>query len=464
MNKESKGLDINVKTFITSILVIFVLMLASYCLTFIIPSGIYARVLNESGNLVIDLEKGYTPTQGGLSFIKFLLSPILVLTTSNGSLIFVIVIFLLIIGGAFNTLEKCNLMKYMLNKIAGKYYHSRFKLLSFVSLFFMTMGAFVGSFEEVVPLVPICVALTNSLGFDVYTGLFISLLSVGCGFSTGVCNAFTVGIAQQMVGLPIFSGISLRLLSFVCIYSILTLLIQLHARKVVKPIDESDFEYVQDSKMEKAYKTFAITMFLGIVIVLSSPILTFLQDYTLVIVALTFLIASISSPLLCGMKYKELGINMLDGAKMMLPAAIMILMASSIRYILEESYVLDTLLYYLINISSSLDKWVLVIFIYLIVQIMDFFVSSGSAKAFMLIPLIVPVAQVYGISSQLCILAYAFGDGFSNVFFPTNPALLISLSMANISYGKWVKHTWLFMLINQLLTTAILLLGFIIKY
>jgi uncharacterized ion transporter superfamily protein YfcC len=96
----------------------------------------------------------------------------------------------------------------------------KYLLLPLVSLFFMGLGAFVGSFEECVPLVPIAVALAYSLGWDALTGLGMSLLAVGFGFSTGVCNPFTVGVAQELAGLPMFSGIWMRLLTFVLITAV----------------------------------------------------------------------------------------------------------------------------------------------------------------------------------------------------------------------------------------------------
>ena len=95
---------------------------------------------------------------------------------------------------------------------------------------------------------------------------------------------------------------------------------------------------------------------------------------------------------------------------------------------------------------------------------MNFFISSGSAKAFLLIPLIVPMAQLFGIEAQLCVMAFAFGDGFSNVFYPTNPALLISLGLADVSYGDWFKWSWKFQTLNLLLTSGILLLGLLAGY
>ena len=95
---------------------------------------------------------------------------------------------------------------------------------------------------------------------------------------------------------------------------------------------------------------------------------------------------------------------------------------------------------------------------------MNFFIPSGSAKAFMLIPIIVPMAQMFGISAQLCVVAFAFGDGFSNVFYPTNPALLISLGLADVKYVDWFKWSWKFQILNILLTSGILLLGLAVGY
>ena len=95
---------------------------------------------------------------------------------------------------------------------------------------------------------------------------------------------------------------------------------------------------------------------------------------------------------------------------------------------------------------------------------MNFFISSGSAKAFLLMPLIVPVAEVFGISSQLCVTAFAFGDGFSNVMYPTNAVLLIALGVGGVDYGKWFKWTLPFQIFNLFLTSGLLLFGYVIGY
>ena len=463
---QKKGLNISVRSFITALIVIFALMVASYVLAIAIPGGEYARTVDENGNTVIDTENGFSYVEGGIPFYKWALSPILVLGASGNGTLIAVIAFLLVIGGVFNALEHCGLMKYLLDKLANRFGKLRYSLMAVTVLFFMAMGALIGSFEECVPLVPIVVALSINLGWDALTGVGMSLLAAGCGFAAGVFNPFTVGVAQQLAGLPMFSGASMRILSFVLIYFLLLFFIRLHAKKIEKPLSEctSADTFVSDSKMDKGIMFFAVPLGIGIAAIFCSGFITALQDYTMIIVAVAFLIAGISACLATGMVGKILGKSFLQGIGSIFPAVLMILMASSIKYTLEEAQVLDTILHGAVELAQVMPKWAVVLFIYLIVLVMNFFVSSGSAKAFMLIPLIVPIAQVFGISPQLCILAFAFGDGFSNVFYPTNAALLIGLGLVDVSYLKWVKWTWKFQAANLILTSLLLMLGLAVGY
>lgn len=436
---ENKGRNVSVRSFLTAIVVIFLLMVLCYILTFLIPGK-------------------------GLPFWKWALSPFLVVGAEGGGTLIAVIAFLLVIGGIFTALDRCGLMRYMLDKTAHKFGAVRYKLMAVITFLFMATGAMIGSFEECVPLVPIVVALSLSLGWDALTGMGMSLLAVGYGFASGVCNPFTVGVAQQLAGLPMFSGVWLRLLSFVLIYCILLGFLRFYAKKIQKPLSTMESSFTADPKMDRALGWFLWVLGIGICLVLSSGFITALQDYTMIIVAVMFLAAGIISTLVSGMSGKALGNACLDGIISIFPAVLMILMAASIRYTLEESGSLDTLLQGAVTLAQGLPGWVVVLFIYLLVLIMNFFIPSGSAKAFMLIPLIVPLGELFGISAQLCVLAFAFGDGFSNVFYPTNPALLIGLSLADVNYGKWFKWSGPFQLINLVLTALILLLGYWVGY
>lgn len=390
--REKKGLNINVTSFISAIVVLLILMTLTYGFTFLIPGG-------------------YIP------FWKWLLSPILVLVSEDSGALLGIIAFLLIIGGIFNCLEKYGLMKYVLEKITYRFGKERYKLLAIVTLFFMVMGSLIGTYEECVPLVPVIVAMAIRLGWNAYVGLGMSILAAGCGFSAGVLNPFTVGVAQELVGLPMFSGIWFRIVAFVLVYVLLMTFLYCYARRIERPVQETK------------------------------------ESITLME----------ASHAVAG-KGKTIVHTFCNGVISVLPAIVMILMANSIKYTLLEANILDTILQEMVAVAKTLPRWSVVLFIYFITLLIEFFVASGSAKAFLLMPLLVPVAEVLGISAQLCIIAYAFGDGFSNVFYPTNPVLLISLGLSDTDYGKWMKWSWKFQVMTLMLTSGLLLVGLAIGY
>ncbi|MBR4983040.1 MAG: hypothetical protein IKY94_10815 [Lachnospiraceae bacterium] len=395
--KQDAVVDIGIKSFITAIIVIFIMMILTYILTFIIPGG-------------------------SIPFWKWLLSPILVLFgEDNGSLIAIIAL-LILLGGVFNCLDKFGVLRILLDKLTEKFGKNRKILLAVIPLFFMVLGSMVGTYEECVPLVPVVVALAIRFGWDALTGLGMSILAAGCGFAAGLCNPFTIGVAQELVGLPMFSGLWFRAVGFVVIYLLLLLFLFAYAKKIEKPIEnimlsgstsyykKEKKHYYLDSKVKKLLQTFG------------------------------------------------------NGVISVLPGVLLILMANSIRFIMMEGNILDAILQGAVSVIEGLPGWSVILFIYMLVLLLNFFIPSGSAKAFLLMHLLVPVAEKFHISAQLCIMAFAFGDGFSNVFYPTNPVLLISLGLANVSYGKWVKWSVKFQFANLILTAMLLLIGFALGY
>ena len=463
---EAQGINIGARSFLIALGIIFLLMVFTYILTLVIPGGEYARITDEAGHTVIDPEGGFQYVDGGIPFWKWLLSPFLVLGAEGSGTIIAVLIFLLVIGGVFNALSAGGLMNYMLDRIVDRFGKVRYRLMAVLIFFFMAMGSLVGSFEEVIPMAPIVVALATALGWDPVTGVAMSLLAAGCGFAAGVANPFTIGVAQGLAGLPMFSGMWLRAVSFILIYALLLWFVRSRARKTERPVDEAAAAngFVRDPKMDRGLRVFAVLLGIGILIVLSSGFITALQDYTMIIVALMFLAAGISSLLISGMSVKELGKFFLKGIVAISPSIIMILMAASIKYTMTEAKILDTILHSAAEMAGGMPKAGVVLFIYAICLVMNFFISSGSAKAFLLIPIIAPLAQLFGINMQLAIVAFAFGDGFSNVIYPTNAGLLITLGITDVSYGEWFRYSWKFQALNLLLTSGILLFGLAVGY
>ena len=455
---------INLKSYLSSLIVLFILMIVTYILTFIIPSGEYPRIINEAGNEVIDISSDFTFVDGNIPFWKWLLSPILVLGASGSFTIIAVIILLVVIAAIFSPLNESNVIKYLIEKIAYKYGNKKYKLIVILTLVFMLQGSLIGSYEEVVPLVPIIVALSLMIGFDVLLGIGMSLVATGCGFAVGITNPFTIGVAQELAGLPMFSGSWFRILSFVLVYALLLLFLITYAKKIEKKDCMSNFTFEKDERLDRASNAFVIILAIGVLIVLSSAFIKFLQDYTMIIVMLMFLIAGVVSSILSKIPFKVFAKSALGGILGIIPAIVLILMASSIKYTLTEAKVLDTIMYYSSNIAKSIPRVTVGLFIYLIALILEFFIASGSAKAFLLIPLLVPIASIFNISPQLCIVAYAFGDGFSNIFYPTNPVLLITLGLNEVKYTDYMKRFILFAITNLVLTSLLLIFGLLIGY
>ena len=395
-NKDKKPMEASVQSFITAIAVIFVMMVLTYILTFIIPGG-------------------------GIPFWKWILSPVLVLFGEDSGSLIAIIALLVVLGGVFNSLDKFGVLRLLLDKITAKFGRSRRVLLAVIPLFFMVLGSAAGSYEECVPLVPVVIALSIRLGWDVLTGLGMSVLAVGCGFAAGVCNPFTIGVAQELAGLPMFSGMWYRVIAFVIIYILLMMFLLIHVKKIERPMSEEMISEASAGNVKQIMHS-------------------------------------------SGSRLWKLGITFKDGVVSVLPGVLLILMANSIRFTLMEGNILDTLLQGAVSLASGMPRWGVILFIYGLVLVMNFFIPSGSAKAFLLMPLIVPLAEAFGISAQLCVMAFAFGDGFSNVFYPTNPVLLISIGLANVSYGTWAKWSGKFQLLNLFVTCGLLLLGMMIGY
>ena len=387
--KKEKGTgEVGIKSFMTAMIVIFIMMVFTYGLTMVVPGG-------------------------GIPFFQWLFSPILVLFGEDNTSLISIIALLVGLGGIFNCLDKFGVLKFLLDKITGKFSNNKMAFLAVTILFFMLLGSVAGTYEECAALVPVVVAVALRFGWDALTGLGMSILAAGCGFAAGICNPFTIGVAQEIAGLPMFSGMGDRIINFIFIYFLLLIFLVYHIRKIEKT--EVGRTAKEDTK-EGEEKTFPVSV-------------------------------------------KNTGFLFWEGVKNILPGILLILMANSIKFTLMEGKVVDIMLESAISMAEGLPGWAVILFIYGLVLVMNFFIPSGSAKAFLLIPLIVPVAQAFGIPAQLCIMAFAFGDGFSNVFYPTNPVLLISLGLAKVSYGEWVKWSIKFQMINILMTSLILLSG-----
>lgn len=478
--EEKAGAQISQKAFIQATIILLALMITAGILTRTIPAGAYQRTLVDGREMIIPDSFQYT-TNPAYPIWRWFTAPIEVLWGPDSATIIVILVFLLLIGGAFAILDKTGILKSALARIVHKLGNRKYLLLLAVTLFFMLLGAFFGIFEEVVPLVPLMIALSYLLGWDSLVGLGMSILATNMGFSAAITNPFTIGVAQKLAGLPLFSGSGLRIIIFAAFYAILASFLINYAKKIEKS-PQSSLVYQEDRvaqprfttldlnqnqmtfAMKRAILWFAVSLILILIILISGPFIPAISTYSLPLVGVLFFLGAIGAGCFAGVSLKSVLSAAVEGMTGIAPGIPLILMASSVKMIVYKGGILDTLLYKASSSFSHSSPFLSVVLILGLSLLLEFFISSGSAKAFLLIPILLPLADLVGVSRQLTVLAYCFGDGFSNLAYPTSAVLLISLGLTVVSYPKWIRWTlrlWGWVAVAVL---AFLGLGILIQY
>lgn len=490
---QAKTITISQKSIIIAIAIVLVLVLVAVIFTQVLPRGSYERIVDADGNVSI-VPDSYKE-DASLSKIKWwqvIFSPFMILDPAqDGALmVWAILALLIVIGAVFTALDKTGIMSYMVESLRNKFTNKKYILLFILPLVFMSLGSTAGMFEELIPLAPVVVLLSYAFGWDALVGLGMSILAACFGFTAGIVNPFTVGISQSLVGLPMFSGISMRLLTFAVAYIILMAFMFPYARKIEKKptlssvyledfkrkkdFDFENTEFVYDEGKSKALKWFAAWL---IVIVLLAVISIFIQptyipalgdfalaDYILYITVAIYVIAGIGACVMCNLKGKALLKELGKGALTLLPAVAMILVAGGVRYIIQTGNVMDTILFNIIELCKGQSPAAIILVIYVAVFVFEIFIPSGSAKAFLLMPMIGAICSQVGIDAQVAVLAMSYGDGFSNVLLPTNAGLLLILGMTTVNYPKWLKWSGKIQLALLLATIGILMLAQFVVY
>ncbi len=472
-NKEKAFASISVKSFIVVVAILTFMIALCGILSLVIPQGQFERTAD--GEIIAG-----TFTQGeasGLAFWKIITAPVRVFFAEGSLTIIMICLFLLIMSGVFNLLEKTNGIKVIMNRLVKKFEPKKKLVICFAILFFMLFGSFFGLFEELVTLLPFVTVFMLSLGFDTMTGLGVCMLSACFGFSAAITNPFSVGIASSFAGISTTNGIWLRIIFFVLIYALVCLFMLWYINKISKkpeysPTYNDDLEKRQklvtpEEKQEnegKIFKTFLIFFIVQFVVLLAIAFIRPISGLAIPILSVTFLLGGIIAGLIVEKQKSKIFVYLGKGALAMLPAVLLIALASSVNLVMTESKIIDTIMNAVINFLDGQNSFVCILFIYLLILILQVFIGSASAKIFLIMPILLPICSVIGISPNMLILTYCMADGFSDVFLPTNPVLLIGLSMSNVSYGKWIKWTWKIQLIVLALSLLVLLFGLAVGF
>lgn len=463
MNQEKKRFKM-----INSFALLFFVIIFAAILTHIIPAGQFDKV-EVNGRMVVDPVSFKLIASTPASFFDVFRAVPYGLVASA-----MLVIGTMIIGGSIGVIQETGALNIGISKAISKLGNKGGNLvLILIFCIFATLGGFLGFIEASIPFIPLAISVAIGLGYDSIIGVAVALLGAMIGFSSGPTNPLTVGISQSLAGLPMFSGLSFRIVIFV-----ITIIVSLHhilkystlikadpSKSLMKDIDTSDLSFDVDlfekEKFKLAHKLIILTLIgcLGLFIYGALNFRWYFNELS----ALFILTAVIAGAL------GRLGINktaevFIKGASKIASGALIIGVARGIQWILESGNIIDTLIYSISTPLSTLPPLVSAIAMLLFICVVNFFIPSGSGKAIITMPIMIPMADIVGISRQTTILAYQLGDGITNIIYPTLGVVLIALAFGKVPFDKWFKFTILLVIKLLILSMIFLFIAVKINY
>jgi len=354
-----------------------------------------------------------------------------------------IIVFILIVGGAFWLLNATGAVSAGISRFIARIGRYDAIVLVSISLLFSLGGAVLGMCEETIPFVGIMVPLVVSLGYDAFMGMLIVFVAASIGFSSAFLNPFTVGIAQGMADLPLFSGMEYRLFCWGFFTLLLIVFVLVYARKTkrktgIQPTS-GPTEAPSSPTLTRRQKWILVILLLTVVALIVGVTC---WDWYLPEISGLFLLMGILCGVIAGFPANRIADEFIAGAKDILSAALVVGFASGIIVLLQDGQVIDTMLASLQRGLEGTSPATSLSAMYGIQALINFVIPSASAKAAATIPIMAPFADMVGVSRQAMVLAFQFGDGFTNLLTPTSGALMAALAMARIPYTKWVKWVW----------------------
>ncbi|WP_424244047.1 putative ion transporter superfamily protein YfcC [Elusimicrobium posterum] len=451
-------------------LLIFCILIATAVMSWIIPAGKFERV-EQNGQTLTVPGSYHSVERNAQGVTDVLLAPIKGFQASSG-----IVIFIFILGGVFTIIERTGTIHAFIQKISYFFTHKKHlkKFFIPVSMFaFSLCGALFGMEEEVIIFVPIFIPLAISLGYDTMVGMTVPFLGAFAGFCAAFFNPFTVGIAQSIAELPMYSGMEYRIVVWLIATSIVTAYVSAYGAKVLAHPTKS-FTYhmdlekraqmkivneieLQNPKITFSHKAVVAIFLLGIFGVVFG-----VNKYSWYIDEIGALFLAVG--LLCAI-FGRLGVTqttdaLLDGMKSMISVALLLSLARSIIVVATDGNILDTFLYWMALGIGKMPHMLAAQAMFVFQTILNFFIASGSGQAVLTMPIMAPLSDLVGVSRQTAVLAYQFGEGWGNPIIPTAPVTVAVLTIAGISWTRWLKWFWKLELLLIIMSVLLLTLPF----
>lgn len=439
-----------------TLVVLFTMVVLAQILTYLIPAGSFDRVETDAGRMqVVPGSFHLTPEIPALSPLAFLTA-----LPKGFSGAHTIIFFVFIIGGAFAVLRSTGAVDAGMGALLRRWGNQPFWLVAGGTTLFAVGSSTVGFGEEYYPFVPVLISMTLALGFDRLTAIAMIMIGYGTGFGAATINPFTTLIAQDIAGLDPASGLWYRLVLFFVFVPIGIHHVWSYAKKVKRdpaasfvadvsvPDDVSipsrEYAEAMGDQAPMTAKQKLILFVVGIAMVILIYGMTMwhwgLDEMQGVFVALMLIIAIIAriSP-------DRVAVLFGTGAASFTSVALLIGVARGIQVVLDEGGVVDSMVYGISVPLQELPGALSAVGMFFVQSLANFFIPSGSGQAFVTMPIMAPLADLVGVSRQVAVLAFQFGDGFSNILIPTQYVLIGILAMAGIPYDRWLRFIVPFM-------------------
>ena len=385
-----------------------------------------------------------------------------------------IIVFILMVGGAFWIVNNSHAIDVGVMAFLRRVQRlSRYRLISklgvdniiitLVMLLFSLFGAVFGMSEETLAFVVVFVPLAISMGYDSIVGVCMCYVAAHVGFAGAMLNPFTIGIAQGIADLPLFSGLEYRVFCWLVLTVLGIAFVLWYARRVKASPERSPVYKLDDYWRSRVQSTEQQSLTIRQALILGVFFLTIVAlvvgvlawNWYIAEISALFFAMGIVAGIIDRQGADDIAKLFLAGCRDILSAALVVGLASGIIFILRDGRVIDTLLYGLTRSLAQTGEVASLGVMYLFQTLLNLVMPSGSAKAALTMPIMAQFADLIDVSRQTTVLAFQFGDGFTNMLTPTSGVLIGVLGIARIPYGTWLRWAWKFIL-------ALIVIGFIL--
>lgn len=448
--------------------ILVVIILIATALTWVIPSGEYARIEDPiSGRKIVDATSFTYVDNVRVSPIQL---PMLIINafSANADLITLI----LLSGAAIHMLTATGALQALVASIVRRFSGKVSVFIPLLMLVFALICTTQGV-NTFIAFAPITVMLALSLGLDSIVGVGIILLGGAIGFSTGTLNVSTTLVAQKITELPNYSGIGYRWVCFAVFYVITCTLLVRYAKKIQKNPELSPmYDLDKTSQFKNAnldefgtLDTRKILCIIALVIALVAIVYGCINlDWDFAEQSGIFLVLSIAVGILGGFDANKICAEFMNGAKKMLSAAFIIMFARAIGSVLSAGVITDTIVHSMAVVLTGLPAALLGVGMLAANTLINVVLTSGSGQAAAVMPIMIPLSDLLGVTRQTCILSFNFGDGFCNYILPTSTALMGILGAADVPYDRWMRFMWKIFLVWLAVGAVLVVIAQMINY